>query len=102
MAQPADEPSKPTLPETKVDVLFININAASDFRVFRTATTDIHKAITQVDKHVHRGLYSVVSMNATAHSCTVVFTTERQRAELVWKKGFPWDIEEDPQPAITI
>jgi hypothetical protein len=88
------------LPE--VDVWFINIHAGSDFRMMHTGTTSVHKAITQVDKHVHRGLYSVVSMNATKHSCVVVFSTELSREELLWKNGFPWDIEEDPQPSITL
>ena len=41
----------------KVDVIFININAALDFRLLRTGTNGhAHEAVNQVTKHVARGL----------------------------------------------
>lgn len=87
----------------KVDVIYLNINAASDFNKLRTGTNDsVHEAITQVTKHVQRGLYRVVSMNASERSCVVVISTKRSRDELVWKNGFPWDLPEDPQPDIVL
>lgn len=68
----------------------------------RTATTDINTAITQVAKHIHRGLYKIHSMNVSERSCTVVLSTEMLRADLQWKNGFPWDREDDPQPDIIL
>lgn len=82
---------------SKVDVIFININAASDFRILRTGTNeDNHHALAQVAKHVAHGLYRLVSLNITEYSCVVVFSTEKMRSELMWKNGFPWDREEKP------
>ncbi|KAJ0164654.1 hypothetical protein CTA2_513 [Colletotrichum tanaceti] len=47
---------------SKVDVMFMNINTASDFRMLRTGTNEhVHLALMQVAKHVARGLYRVVS-----------------------------------------
>jgi hypothetical protein len=87
----------------KVDVIFININATSDFRLLRTGTNgSIDHAITQVTKHIARGLYRVISMNASDYSCVVVFSTEKSREELMWKNGFPWDNENDCQPEVIL
>jgi hypothetical protein len=120
---PEDEPgsSKPTFPRTKtpdgswelpapkfqvvhnVDIIYVNINSSSDFGCLRTGTEgSVHEAITQVCKHVQRGLYRVVSLNASEHSCVVVVSTTLPREDLVWKHGFPWDIPEDPQPEIVL
>jgi hypothetical protein len=78
---------------SKVDVIFININAASDFRILRSGTDESHHAVTQVAKHIARGIYRLVSLNVSEYSCVVVFSTEKKRSELMWKNGFPWDIE---------
>lgn len=87
----------------KVDIIFININHDSDFRIIRTGTNDtVHKALIQVTKHIARGLYSIVSLNASNHSCVVVMSTDKSREELIWKNGFPWDTERDPQPKIEL
>jgi hypothetical protein len=51
---------------SKVDVIFININTASDFTMLRTGTNEnIQHALNQVMKHVARGLYRIVSLNAS-------------------------------------
>ncbi|KAI9147546.1 hypothetical protein HJFPF1_12572 [Paramyrothecium foliicola] len=86
----------------KVDVIFVNINAGSDFRQLRTGTKHVHHALMQVAKHVSRGLYQLVSLNISDYSCVVVFSTEKQRSELLWKNGFPWDRDDDPQPEIIL
>ncbi|KAF4345870.1 hypothetical protein FBEOM_161 [Fusarium beomiforme] len=100
------DPNKPSsgfMDISKVDVIFININAASDFRLLRTGTNNsIDYAITQVTKHIARGLYRIISMSASDYSCVVVFSTEKSREELMWKNGFPWDNEDDPQPEVVL
>ncbi|KAL4728708.1 hypothetical protein ACLX1H_003107 [Fusarium chlamydosporum] len=48
----------------RVDVIYININSDSGFRIIRTGTNEhIHQAVIQVTKHIARGLYDIVSMN---------------------------------------
>lgn len=87
----------------KVDVMFININAASDFTMIRTGTDEpIEQALFQVTKHVARGLYRIISLQISQHSCVVVMSALKQRDELVWKNGFPWDREKDPQPEVVL
>ncbi|KAJ6439030.1 2-oxoisovalerate dehydrogenase alpha subunit, mitochondrial precursor [Purpureocillium lavendulum] len=84
----------------KVDVIFINIDFTSDFRIMRTGTNDtVHEAVAQVSRHIAQGLYRIVSLNASNHSCVVVMSTDKSREDLVWKKGFPWDTEQHPQQA---
>lgn len=79
----------------RVDVIYLNINAGSDFRIFRTGTQgSVHTVIAQVAKHLENGLYRVVSLNASENSCVVVLSTERSREDLLWKNGFPWDVPE--------
>ncbi|RBQ76428.1 hypothetical protein FVER14953_03282 [Fusarium verticillioides] len=98
-----NQPSSGFIDVSKVDVIFINLNAASDFHLLRTGTNEsIDYAITQVTKHVARGLYRIVSMNASEYSCVVVFSTEKSRDEFMWKNGFPWDKEDDPQPEVVL
>ncbi|KAJ6444885.1 hypothetical protein O9K51_03286 [Purpureocillium lavendulum] len=88
---------------SKVDVIYINVNGASDFTVLRTGTNEhVHHALTQVTKHIARGLYRVVSVNASEYSCVVVMSTEKPRDELMWKNGFPWDREADPQSEVVL
>jgi hypothetical protein len=94
---------KPTWDIPKVDVIYLNINTGSDFRTLRTGTDKtVHEAIVQVSKHIQRGLYELVSLNASKHSCVVVISTEKARSDLVFKHGFPWDIPEDPQAEIAL
>ncbi|KUI65364.1 hypothetical protein VM1G_11268 [Cytospora mali] len=88
---------------SKVDVMYFNINGNSDFRMIRTGTNDtIHSVLTQVTKHVERGLYRILSMNMSEYSCVVVMSTELSRDDLMWKNGFPWDKENDPQPEVVL
>ncbi|KAK2024415.1 hypothetical protein LX32DRAFT_643673 [Colletotrichum zoysiae] len=81
----------------KVNVVFINANATSDFRTLRTGTNNNDHALIQVARHVARGLYSVVSLNITEYSCVVALSTDKPRSELM-KNGFPWDDEENARP----
>ncbi|QPC77960.1 hypothetical protein HYE68_008712 [Fusarium pseudograminearum] len=101
-----EDPNKPEsgfLCVNKVDVFFVNINGASDFRLLRTGTNEsIDYAIKQVTKHIARGLYRVISLNISEYSCVVVFSTEKSREELMWKNGFPWDSKRDPQPEVVL
>ncbi len=78
-------------------MIYININAGSDFTMLRTGTNEsIDHAVLQVAKHVARGLYRIVSLNASDYSCVVVMSTQKPKDELMWKNGFPWDREDDP------
>ncbi|KAI7765751.1 hypothetical protein LZL87_000864 [Fusarium oxysporum] len=87
---PGKQPSFIDIP--KVDVIFININANSDFRLLRTSTNEnIDHAVLQVT-HIARGLYS----------CTVAIFANKLRDELLWKNRFPWDHEGDPQDEVTL
>ncbi|SPJ85784.1 uncharacterized protein FTOL_11567 [Fusarium torulosum] len=87
----------------KVDVIYININGDSNFRIVRTGTNEhVHKAIIQVTKHIARGVYNIVSMNVSDYSCVVVMSTEKSRDELMFKNGFPWDRDNDPQPEVVL
>ncbi|KAF3760146.1 hypothetical protein M406DRAFT_269494 [Cryphonectria parasitica EP155] len=86
----------------KVDVIFININAGSDFTIMRTGTNEsVHTAITQVTKHIARGFYRVVSLQASEYSCVVVVSTQKSQEDLE-RKGFPWDVEGayDDEPVV--
>lgn len=100
---PGPDPATANIDISKVDVIFINTNGDSDFRMLRTGTNeDIDYAVRQVAKHMARGLYRIVSLNASAYSCVVAMSTEKQRSELLWKNGFPWDREDDPQPEVVL
>jgi hypothetical protein len=86
-----------------VDVIFTNINYGSDFRGIRSGTDkSIEDAILQIAKHISRGLYKVVSLNASEHMLAVIISTELSRDELMFKNGFPWDRENDPQPDVVL
>jgi hypothetical protein len=41
-------------------------------------------------------------MNVSEYSCVVVMETEKSRDELLFKNGFPWDREDDPQPDVVL
>lgn len=87
----------------KIDVIYVNVNTASDFRMLRTGTNEhIYHVLTQLTKHVARGLYNTVRFNATEHSCVVVFSTEKSKDDLSYKNGFPWDPEDAPQPKVVL
>ncbi len=57
----------------------------------------VDHAVAQVAKHIARGLYRVISLNASEYSCVVVMSTEKTRDELMWKNGFPWDRADEPE-----
>ena len=87
----------------KVDVIFLNVNTNSNFNMLRTGTNEpVAYVVTQVAKHIARGLYRIISFNATEHSCVIVISTEKPREDLMWKGGFPWDRDDDPQPKISL
>lgn len=102
-SSPSSNPPSGYLGVRKVDVFFININTASDFTMIRTGTNEnFQHALTQTIKHVARGLYRIVSLSASEYSCVVVMSTEKSRDELMWKNGFPWDRDDDPQPEVVL
>ncbi|CAF3456994.1 unnamed protein product [Fusarium graminearum] len=87
----------------KVDVIYINMHGDSNFRTLRTGTNEhVNQAVIQVTKHIARGLYDIVSMNVSDYSCVVVMSTERSKDELLFKNGFPWDRQDDPQPEVVL
>ncbi|RGP80746.1 hypothetical protein FLONG3_1086 [Fusarium longipes] len=87
----------------RVDVIYINLNEDSNFRIARTGTNEnINQVVIQVTKHVARGLYDIVSMNVSEFSCVVVMSTEKSTDELSFRNGFPWDRPDDPQPAVVL
>ncbi|TQV90830.1 hypothetical protein V2A60_002510 [Cordyceps javanica] len=79
-----------------VDVIYTNMSAASDFRILRTGTNGhVEKALLQVAKHLERGLYKIVSLNASKHAMHVIISTDKPCNELTYKQGFPWDPKDD-------
>ncbi|KAI3556780.1 hypothetical protein CABS01_09708 [Colletotrichum abscissum] len=68
---------------SKVDIIYVNVNGDSDFHMLRTGTNEhVHHVVTQVTKHLVRGIYHLISLNATEHSCVVVISTRKKRSEL--------------------
>lgn len=87
----------------KVEVIYVNLDDRSSFRLLQTGTNEpVQHAITQVMKHVARGLYRIISLQASQYSCIVVMKTEKSRDELMWKNGFPWDRVDDPQEPVVL
>ncbi|KAK1509518.1 hypothetical protein CTAM01_01641 [Colletotrichum tamarilloi] len=85
---------------SKVDIIYVNVNGDSDFYMLRTGTNEhVHHVVTQVTKHLARGIYHLISLNATEHSCVVVISTRKKRSELS-EGGFPWDNRIGPQPGV--
>lgn len=87
----------------RIDVWFINVDTSSSFQVVRIGhdgTT--HDVLNQVAKHVARGLYRLINLTITECQCMVTFSTQMSREDLMWKNGFPWDAEEDPQPDVVL
>ncbi|KAF4997863.1 hypothetical protein FGRMN_3564 [Fusarium graminum] len=100
---PSPTPTLDTAVIYRVDVIYININAESTFRTLRTGTNEhVHHAVTQVTKHIARGLYRIISMNISDYSCVVVMSTDKSKEELVCRNGFPWDRDNDPQPEVVL
>ncbi|CAJ0545151.1 Ff.00g086240.m01.CDS01 [Fusarium sp. VM40] len=99
---PGSDPTVATM-IWKVDVIYININGDPNFRILRTGTNEhVHQAIIQATKHIARGVYTIVSMNVSDYSCMVVMSTEKTRDELMFKNGFPWDRNCDPQLDVVL
>lgn len=87
----------------RVKVIFINVHGDSNFRILQTGTNQhVHHAVLQVTKHIARSVYRIISMNVSEYSCVVVMSTEKSREELMFKNGFPWDRESDPQPDVIL
>ncbi|KAK1456692.1 hypothetical protein CMEL01_16370 [Colletotrichum melonis] len=85
---------------SKVDIIFVNMNGDLDFHILRTGTNEhVHHVVTQVTKHLARGLYHLISLDVTEHSCVVVISTGKKRSELS-EGSFPWDNTIDPQPGV--
>lgn len=62
--------------------------------MLRTGASDVEDVIDQIYKHLTQGLYNLISLNVSKASCVVVFSTQRPREELLWRNGFPWDVED--------
>ncbi|KAK1543521.1 hypothetical protein CPAR01_04154 [Colletotrichum paranaense] len=66
---------------SKFNVDFINTNTIgdSDFHNLRIgAEGHVHHVFTQVTKHLARGIYHSISLNATEHSCVVVYINKKE------------------------
>ncbi|KAI3538107.1 hypothetical protein CSPX01_09684, partial [Colletotrichum filicis] len=85
---------------SKVDIIYVNVNGDSDFHMLRTGTNEhVHHVVTQVTKHLARGIYHSISLNTTEHSYVVVISTRKKRSELS-EGGFPWDNRIGTQPGV--
>lgn len=73
-----------------MDVIFHNMNSASDFTTVRSGGEgSVDDILLEVATHVKDGCYKIVSISASKHSFVVVCSTELSKAEL-WLKGFPF------------
>ena len=73
-----------------LDLVFINLNAESDFRISRTnGSSSVEKAIARIHGWIQAGCFKIVSLNASEHSCVLVMSTNLSRAELR-EKNFPY------------
>ncbi|KAL2204729.1 hypothetical protein CC79DRAFT_919160 [Sarocladium strictum] len=87
------EPPKKTIyiPSTSVDIvgfdcLWHNMDCRSDFTVFRTwYYCEMDKFFSLVADRVRRGVFSVISLNATKHAVHIVFATQKNTDELIEK-----------------
>lgn len=62
----------------------IYLGDASDWTTFRKQyDSDINQLIQMVGQHLAQGLYSIVSLNATKHSLTVVCACEKMKDEVL-------------------
>ena len=69
-----------------VDVIWHNVYAGekSDFSTFRQQRDeDINSLLQMVGRHLVRGLYSIVSLNASKHSLTITCICERMLDEVL-------------------
>ena len=79
----------------EVDIIYHNMNVASDFRTMRSGSDGpIEEVVIQIAKHLTNQCYNVISINASCRSCVVVLSTELSREEL-GQRGFPWPGWED-------
>lgn len=86
---PGPIPTSSYIDICKVDVIYVNINAASDFTLLRTGTNElIQHAVIQVTKHLARGLYRIISMNVSEYSCVVVMSTEKREVSSCGRTAF--------------
>jgi hypothetical protein len=96
---PDDEerPPKFWAPPPDVDVFIIKINVASNFGIRRHALNNVtvHNAIFSVAKHIRKGLYRLVSLNASERSCVMVISTTFQNDDPTWKEKYKGDLPEE-------
>ncbi|KAB8217465.1 hypothetical protein BDV33DRAFT_177109 [Aspergillus novoparasiticus] len=66
-----------------VHATWFNVHDRSDFRnISISLPASIDKITIAIGNHVRDGVYSIVSMSASAYSITVVCSTEKSRAEV--------------------
>ena len=67
-----------------VDCIWHNMYADSTFTTFRwiPGDVDIDTMIVRVARHVKQGIYSIISLNASKHSLTVVCVCEKNWEDL--------------------
>ncbi|KAE8134268.1 hypothetical protein BDV38DRAFT_255499 [Aspergillus pseudotamarii] len=84
----SDEINQATQPDTfsgppAIHAAWFNVHDRSDFRNISTSLpASIDKITIAIGNHVRDGVYSIVSMSASAYSITVVCSTEKSRAEV--------------------
>jgi hypothetical protein len=65
-----------------VDVIWHNLNALSDFRTTRAPfVTTVDKVFVEIANHIRDGVYSIVSVSASAYSFTIICDTKKTSAE---------------------
>ncbi|KAH8908668.1 hypothetical protein BR93DRAFT_936286 [Coniochaeta sp. PMI_546] len=98
---PVDSPTKPSA--RRVNIRYINTHPTSNFEGLATHTDkSLHHVLVQIVKHLERGIYRIVSLEAAEDKCTVVVSTEKKHDEIMWRNGFPWDIESEPLREIVL
>lgn len=92
MASSSDPPKKTIyISSTEVDIvgfdcIWHNMDCRSDFTVFRTwFYCEMDKFFSLVADRVRRGVFRVISLNATKHAVVITFATEKSREELLEK-----------------
>ncbi|KAE8361596.1 hypothetical protein BDV27DRAFT_132759 [Aspergillus caelatus] len=66
-----------------IHATWFNVHDRSDFRnISISLPASIDKITIAIGNHVRDGVYSIVSMSASAYSITVVCSTEKSRAEV--------------------
>jgi len=76
--------------DLKLDRIYINLNADSDFRIWRVNShATIDEEVATIHQYVQAGFFRIISLNASERSCFLVMSTSLTRAELR-EKGFPF------------